>query len=137
MAFQPGYKAALYIGTVSGALVNFSGVLTDVTVPQTVQTQETSVFGTVTKSFITGLTNGDQISANGIGDVTYRNYLLNTALAGSLVPWMWGPGGSVASQARSAGSCYVTSVSEQATVGGLYNLNVSLQVTGAVTNGTF
>ena len=141
MAFQPGYKSAFYLANAAAALQNLSPYSDSVTVPQTVATIETSTFGTVARSFIVGLTDGDSISMNGPYDVTVHTQL--TALksaqsAGSAAAaYIWGPGGSVASQARSAGSVFLTSYNVSSGVGGRVEYTASFQVTGAVTNGTF
>ena len=141
MAFQPGYKSAFYLANAAAALQNLSPYSDSVTVPQTVATIETSTFGTVAKSFIVGLTDGDSISINGPYDVTVHTQL--TALksaqaAGSAAAaYIWGPGGSVASQARSAGSVFLTSYNVSSGVGVRVEYTASFQVTGAVVNGTF
>lgn len=141
MAFQPGYKSAFYLANAAAALQNLSPYSDSVTVPQTVATIEVSTFGTVAKSFIVGLTDGDSISMNGPYDVTVHTQL--TALksaqaAGSAAAaYIWGPGGSVASQARSAGSVFLTSYNVSSGVGGRVEYTASFQVSGAVTNGTF
>jgi len=141
MAFQPGYKSAFYLANAANALQNLSGFADNIGVPQTVQTLETSVFGTVSKAFITGLTDGDTISMSGPYDVTVHTQL--TALkaaqsAGSAAAgYIWGPGGSVASQARSAGSVWVAAYNVTSGVGGRVEYSATLQVTGAVVNSTF
>lgn len=141
MAFQPGYKSAFYLANAAAALQNLSGFADNMTVPQTIQTLETSVFGTVSKAFIVGLTDGDVISLSGPYDVTLWTQLtaLKTAQsAGSAAAaYIFGPGGSVATQARSAGSVYVSALNITTGVGGRVEYSASLQVTGAVTNGTF
>ena len=141
MAFQPGYKSAFYLANAAAALQNLSPYSDSVSVPHTGATIETSTFGTVARSFIVGLTDGDSISMNGPYDVTVHTQL--TALksaqaAGSAAAaYIWGPGGSVASQARSAGSVFLTSYNVSSGVGGRVEYTASLQVSGAVVNGTF
>jgi hypothetical protein len=141
MAFQPGYKSAFYLANAAAALQNLSSYSDNVTVPQTVATIETSTFGTVAKSFIVGLTDGDSISMNGPYDVvihTQLTALKSAQAAGSAAAaYIWGPGGSVASQARSAGSVFLTSYNVSSGVGGRVEYTASFQVSGAVTNGTF
>jgi hypothetical protein len=102
---------------------------------------DVSVLGTVPKGFITGLSDGDTISVSGPYDVTVHTLL--TALkagqsAGSAAAtFFYGPGGSVASQARTSGTVYVSQYSLNTSVAGRAEWSASLQVTGAVTNGTF
>lgn len=141
MAFKAGTTTYVAIGNTAGALTNLSPYIDNFGHPQSVDTQEVSVFGTAAKAFINGLTDGDQITLSGPYDVAMYTHL--TALkaaqsAGSgLAPFLWGPGGSVASQAKVAGSAYVAQVSLSAGVGGRVEYSASLQVSGAVTNSTF
>lgn len=141
MAFKAGTTTAFYIANTAASLQNLSPYLDNVDVPQTVEVLDVSTFGTAAKQFINGLTDGDTITVSGPYDVTTWTHF--TALkaaqsAGSgLAGYIWGPGGSVASQARSAGSVWVQSVTTSSGVGGRVEFSASLQVSGAVSNGTF
>jgi hypothetical protein len=141
MAFQPGYKSAFFLANAANTLVNLSPYCDSLTVPQSVTTVETSTFGTVSKSYIVAMSDGDTIAMNGPYDVTVHTQL--TALkaaqaAGSAAAaYIFGPGGSVAAQARSAGSVFLMAYNVSSGVGGRVEYTASLQVTGAVTNGTF
>ena len=141
MAFKAGTASAFYLNNAAASVVNLSPYIDNVSVPQTVDVIDVSVMGTAAKAFINGLTDGDVITFSGPYDVTVHTQL--TALkaaqsAGSAAAaYIWGPGGSVASQARSAGSAFVTQYSVSSGVGGRVEYSASLQVTGAVTNSTF
>lgn len=141
MAFKAGTVSKFYLANAAAALQDLSPYIDNLSYPQSVEVLEVSTFGTAAKQFINGLTDGDTISFSGPYDVAVHTHL--TALkaaqsAGSAAAaFIWGPGGSVASQARSAGSVYVTQYSVSAGVGGRVEYSASLQVTGAVTNGTF
>jgi len=141
MAFKAGTTTFVMLGNTAGALTNLSPYIDNFSHPQSVDVQEVSVFGTAAKAFINGLTDGDQISLSGPYDVAVYTHL--TALkaaqsAGSgAAPFLWGPGGSVASQAKASGSCYVNQISFSSGVGGRVEYSASLQVTGAVANSTF
>ena len=141
MAFKAGTASAFYLNNAAASVANLSPYIDNVSVPQTVDVIDVSVMGTAAKAFINGLTDGDVITFSGPYDVTVHTQL--TALkaaqsAGSAAAaYIWGPGGSVASQARSAGSAFVTQYSVSSGVGGRVEYSASLQVTGAVTNSTF
>lgn len=141
MAFKAGTVSKLYLNNIAASVVDLSPYIDTVDVPQTVEMIDVSVLGTAAKAFINGLTDGDVISFSGPYDVTVHTQL--TALkagqsAGSAAAaFIWGPGGSVASQARSAGSAFLASYNTSVGVGGRVEYAASLQVTGAVTNGTF
>ena len=141
MAFKAGTASAFYLNNEAASVVNLSPYIDNVSVPQTVDVIDVSVLGTAAKAFVNGLTDGDQITFSGPYDVTVHTQL--TALkaaqsAGSAAAaYIWGPGGSVASQARSAGSAFLTQYSVSTGVGGRVEYSASLQVSGAVSNSTF
>ena len=135
MAFKAGTTSAFYLGTAT--LTNVSPYADNLSLPQSTDQLETSTFGSASKAFIPGLNDGDTISVSGPYDVVIHSLVTGARSAGSLLGYVFGPGGSVASQARSAGSVYVQQYSTSTTVGGRVEYSLSLQVTGAVTNGTF
>jgi hypothetical protein len=141
MAFKPGKDSWFGLDNVAGTLTNLSHYTDSVEHPQNVDQLEVSVMGTSSKAFIPGLTDGDQITIAGPYDVTMYTHLTALKAAqsagSSTATYTWGPGGSVASQAKISAETYVASVGLSAGVGGRVELSASLQVTGAVTNGTW
>ena len=135
MAFKAGTTSAFYLGTAT--LTNVSPYADNLSLPQSTDQLEVSTFGSASKAFIPGLNDGDTISVSGPYDVVIHSLITGARSAGSLLGYVFGPGGSVAAQARSAGSVYVQQYSTSTTVGGRVEYSLSLQVTGAVTNGTF
>jgi len=135
MAFKAGTTSAFYLGTAT--LTNVSPYADNLSLPQSTDQLEVSTFGSASKAFIPGLNDGDSISVSGPYDVVIHSLVTGARSAGSLLGYVFGPGGSVAAQARSAGSVYVQQYSTSTTVGGRVEYSLSLQVTGAVTNGTF
>jgi len=135
MAFKAGTTSAFYLGTAT--LTNVSPYADNLSLPQSTDQLEVSTFGSASKAFIPGLNDGDTISVSGPYDVVIHSLVTGARSAGSLLGYVFGPGGSVAAQARSAGSVYVQQYSTSTTVGGRVEYSLSLQVTGAVTNGTF
>lgn len=135
MAFRAGTTSALYLGTAT--LTNMQPYADNISAPQTTEQLEVTAFGTASKAFIPGLQDGDQISVSGPYDVTVHSLVTGAKSAGSLLGYVYGPGGSVASQARSAGSVYVANYTLSTTVGGRVEYSLTLQATGAITNGTF
>ena len=141
MAFKAGTASAFYLCNIAAAAQNLSPYIDNVSVPNTVQQLEVSAFGTAAKAFITGLTDGDTVTISGPYDVAVHTHLSNLKAgqnAGSAAAgFFWGPGGSVASQARVGGSVFVASYTLSSTVGGRVEYSASLQVSGATTLGTF
>lgn len=137
MAFKAGTTTAFYLANAAQALQNLSPYADNLSLPQSVQQLEVSAFGTASKAFIPGLQDGDTLTMSGPYDVTIHTQLTAAKSAGSLLGFIYGPGGSVASQARLAGSVYVAQYTTNSTVGGRVEYSASLQVTGAISNGTF
>ena len=134
MAFRAGTTTALYLGTAT--LTNASPYLDNTSLSQDTAMLEVTAFGTADSTFIPGL-NSASMSLSGPHDAAIAGVLRGARAAGSLLGFVFGPGGSVASQARSAGSVYVAQYSVSTTVGGRVEYSLSLQASGAVTNGTF
>ena len=141
MAFKPGYLGWFALDNAAGSLTNIQPYIDDVGVPQTVETLEVTALGTSSKAFIVGLSDGDTISASGPYDVTIYTQLtgLKAAQAAGTAShsFMWGPGGSVASEAKVTGECLLASLELSTSASGRVEWSASLQVTGAVTNSTF
>lgn len=141
MAFKPGKDSWFALDNVAGTLTNLSHYIDTVDVPQTVEMLDVSVLGTAAKGFIPGLTDGDTISISGPYDVTMYTHLtaLKAAQAAgsSTSTYTFGPGGSVASQAKQSAETWVASIGHTTGVGGRAEYAATLQVTGAVTNGTW
>lgn len=137
MAFKAGTTTKVYLGNAAGALQDVSAYADNFGWPQSVDTLETSVYGTAAKAFINGLTDGDTISLSGPLDPTLHTQLTGLKAAGSITPLQFGPMGSVATYPRVAGSVFVTQYQISTTVGGRVEYSASLQVTGAVSNGVY
>lgn len=141
MAFKAGTASKLYLDSAAGSLVDLSPYIDDTTVPQTTEMLDVSAFGTGAKAFIPGLTNGDTIAIKGPYDVAIHSHLVALKAAQEAGTashtFLWGPGGSIAAQARVTGESLLASYELSSGVGGRVEWSASLQITGAVTNGTF
>jgi len=141
MAFRAGTTTFIALDGVNGAGTNVSRFADSFDWPQSVETQDVSAFGTAAKVFINGLTDGDTVSISGPHDAPMFSLLTGVKAAqsagSSTCTILWGPGGSVAGEARVTAEAWVKSVSLSSSVGGRVDLSASLQVTGAVTNNTW
>ena len=137
MAFRAGTSSAFFLSNAANALQNLSAYTDNLSLPQSTEQLDVSVFGSASKAFIPGLQDGDTLTMSGPYDVVIHTQLTTAKSAGSLLGFIFGPGGSVAAQARSAGSVYVQNYSVSTSVGGRVEYSASLQITGAVANGTF
>lgn len=141
MAFKAGTVSWFGLDNAAGSVTNLQPYIDDLKLPQTTQQLEVSTFGTAAKAFVPGLTNGDTISISGPYDVTVHSHLTGLKAAQEAGTashsFLWGPGGSVSAQAKVLGECLLASYELSSGVGGRVEYSASLQVTGAVTNGTF
>ena len=141
MAFKAGTSTFVMIDGVNGAGTNVSPYVDNFAWPQSVDTLDVSVFGTAAKAFINGLTDGDSITMSGPYDVAIWSILTAVKAAqsagSSTCTVQWGPGGSVSGQARGTAEAWVQSFGLTSGVGGRVEYTASLQVTGAVLNGTW
>lgn len=141
MAFKQGYLGWIALDNVAGSLTNIQPYVDTVDHGQSVEQLEVSVMGTSSKAFIPGLTDGDTITISGPYDVTIYSQLTGLkaaqAAGSSTCTYTYGPGGSVSGQAKVSCETYVASIGLSSGVGGRAEYSASLQVTGAVTNGTW
>ena len=141
MAFKAGKDTWVALDAVSGTLTNLSSYADNFDWPQSVDTLDVSAFGTAAKAFINGLTDGDTVTISGPYDAPMFTLLTAVKAAqsagSSTSTILWGPGGSVAAEARISAEARVTQVSLSSSVGGRVDMSASLQITGAVTNTVF
>lgn len=141
MAFRAGTTTFVMLDGVNGAGTNVSRYADNFQWPQSVDTLDVSAFGTAAKAYINGLTDGDTVTISGPYDAPMFSLLTGVKAAqsagSSTCTILWGPGGSVAAEARISAEAWVTQVSLSSSVGGRVDLSASLQITGAVTNTVF
>ena len=135
-SFRHGKASVFKVDNNAGSLTDISTVLTDVSFPQSVETAETTAFGSSAKSYIVGLTDGT-LSVSGNFDKTVDIHL--NAIVGKTdsVSFEYGPEGSTATYAKYTGECFLTSYEKSGGVGDVVKFSAEFQVTGAVTLGTY
>jgi hypothetical protein len=133
--FVHGKSTNFQLDDTGGTSRDISNVLTSVDFPETIDTAETTAFGSSAKSYIVGLSDAT-ISISGIWDATVDGYLAGGAEPASRT-FIYGPAGSTAGNVKYTGEAIVTSYSTSNPVGDVVTFSVDLQVTGAVTRTTF
>jgi hypothetical protein len=136
MAFVHGKSAVFKLDDSSGTLRDLSEYLEDASFPRSIETAETTTFGSSAKSYITGLTDAT-ISLSGKFDATADGYLAGVVGQSATLSFEYGPAGSTAGLVKYSGECILTSYEVGATVGDAVTASVELQVSGSVTRGTF
>jgi predicted secreted protein len=133
--FVHGKSTDFALDDTSGTSRNLSNTITSVDFPETLDTAETTAFGSSAKSYIPGLTDAT-ISISGIWDATVDGYIAGGAEPASR-SFIFGPAGSTASNVKYTGEAIVTSFSISNPVGDVVTYSLDLQVTGAITRGTY
>lgn len=140
MAFQPGYKAYLAFDNAAGTPVNLSPYIDDTSMQVSTEMLDVSTIGTSTKNMLPGLIGGDTVPLSGPYDVTVHTHLANakgTTDAGTALTVQYGPGGSVAGQAKFSAEAYISNYTVSSSVGGRAEWSATLQVTGVTSLGTW
>ena len=132
--FAHGKSTDFAIDDTGGSSRNISNTLTDVSFPQTIDTAETTAFGSSNKSYIVGLKD-TTISVTGLWDATVDGYLSGTEPASR--SFIFGPAGSPGGNVKYTGEAIMTNYSQGNPVGDVVTFTADFQVTGAVTRGTY
>ena len=133
--FVHGKSTNFQLDDTSGTIRDISNTVTSVDLPETLDTAETTAFGSSAKSYIVGLTDAT-ISVSGIWDATVDGYIAGGAEPASR-SFVFGPAGSTVSNVKYSGEAIVTSFSISNPVGDVVTYSLDLQVTGAITRGTY
>tara|TARA_R110000787_G_scaffold100231_3_gene205120 strand:- start:1195 stop:1602 length:408 start_codon:yes stop_codon:yes gene_type:complete len=132
--FAHGKSTDFALDDTGGTSRNLSNTLTDVGFPQTIDTAETTAFGASAKSYIVGLKDST-FSVSGLWDATVDGYLAGTEPASR--SFIYGPAGSTSGYVKYSGEAIMTNYSTSNPVGDVVTYSADLQVTGAVTRGTY
>jgi hypothetical protein len=132
--FAHGKSTDFALDDTGGTSRNIADTLTDVSFPQTIDTAETTAFGSSNKSYIVGLKDGS-FSVSGIWDATVDGYISGTEPASR--SFIYGPAGSTGGNVKYTGECIMTNYSVSNPVGDVVTYSLDLQITGAVTRGTY
>jgi hypothetical protein len=134
--FRHGKNASFKVDNAAGTLTDISTVLNEVTMPRSIETGETTSFGSGAKSYVSGLSDAT-ISISGTYDATVDAHL--TAIIGSadLLDFEYGPEGTTSTRVKFTGTCILTSYEVGSPVGDVVTFSAEFQVSGAITRGAF
>lgn len=136
-----GKGANFQIGNAAAALIDISPVVTDATISISIDSADTSHFGSNSKTYITG--QNDAVSnVTGLFDratVAMLTALFNAFVSGTVVSTqvVMGPEGTVTGSTKLTQAMIMTSLKIDAPVSGLVAASFDLQRTGDTTFGTF
>jgi hypothetical protein len=134
--FRHGKSTVFKVDNAAGSLTDISNTLTDVGFPQTVDTAETSTFGSSAKSYVVGLTDSS-LSISGNFDATVDAHLAGILGQAASVSFEYGPEGSTAGFVKYTGEALMTSYEKSGAIGDVVSYSAEFQVTGAITRGTY
>jgi hypothetical protein len=134
--FRHGKSTVFKVDNAAGTLTDISNTLTDVGFPQSVDTAETSTFGSSAKSYVVGLTDST-LSVSGNFDATVDAHLAAILGQSASVSFEYGPEGSTAGFVKYTGEALMTSYEKSGAIGDVVSYSAEFQVTGAITRGTY
>lgn len=134
--FRHGKSTVFKVDNAGGSLTDISNTLTDVSFPQTIETAETTTFGSNAKEYIVGLSDSS-LSISGNFDATVDAHLAAIAGQAATVSFEYGPEGSTSSQVKYTGEAILTSYEKSGAVGDVVTYSAEFQITGAITRGTY
>lgn len=134
MAFVHGSKSNFQINT-----KDISTYVDNVDFTNTVDTAETSTFGSVAKSYIGGLSDGT-FSIGGKWDPTATtgpDAVLDGLVGAAASAFIYGPQGTTTGFVKYSGNAILTQYKVTSPIGGVVTFTADFQITGAITRGVF
>ncbi len=135
-----GKDAYFAIDDTGATLRNISPYVNSTDVEYSQDLHDDTCYGAIGHSFAGGLTNG-RITISGLwndtADVGSRTVFKGLRNHPTPVDFEWGPEGSGSGAEKITGTCLVESYTESAPVADLVSFTASIQISGAVTDGTF
>ena len=134
--FRHGKSTVFKVDNSGGTLTDISNTLTDVSFPQTIETAETTSFGSSAKTYIVGLSDSS-LSVSGNFDATVDAHLAAVVGQAATLSFEYGPEGSTAGFVKYTGEALLTSYEKSGAIGDVVSYSAEFQVTGAITRGTY
>lgn len=134
--FRHGRNTILKIENASNTLVDVSAVMRDVSFPQTVDTPETTAFGSSTKTYVVGIKDS-RFSGSGMFDATVDATLQGIFGLEESRTFEYGPEGSATGRIKYSGELYLTQYTVSGSVSDMVAASFEFQITGDVTRSTW
>ena len=133
--FVHGKSVDFALDDTGGTSRNISDTLNSVDFPEVTETADTTAFGSSSRSFIVGLESAT-FSISGLWDANVDGYMKGGTEPASR-SFIYGPAGSTSGNVKYTGEAIMTNYSISSPVGDVVTYSADLQVTGAVTRGTY
>lgn len=135
-SFKHGKNTVFKLDNSGGSLTDISNVLNNVGFPRETEILETTSFGSGYRTYVVGFQNAT-ISIEGSWDATVDAHLSGVLGQDATLSFEYGPEGSTAGSIKYTGEAYLTSYETSGAVGEIVSFSAELQVSGAVTRGTY
>lgn len=136
MTFRHGRNTFFSITDSGDTARDISTSLKDVSFPVTLDTPETTAFGSSVKTYVVGIKDG-RFSCSGMFDATVDGYLAGIYGLETPRSFVYGPEGSTTGRVKYSGSVILTSYNISGSVSDMVAASLEFQVTGDITRGTF
>lgn len=141
MAFVHGKNGSFELDNSSGTLTALDSISNEFSFSQSIETAETTTFGSSAKTYITGL-NDATVSLSGLFDATSAGVIEATIDAlidgtNASATLVFGPAGNTSGLKKYTQEVIVTSYDISVPVGDVVSLSVEFQRTGATTIATY
>lgn len=136
MAFRHGKNAVFKIDNSAGSLQDISAYCSEVSLPRSIETGETTTFGKSAKTYIVGLTDAT-ISVSGNFDSAVDTILAGILGQDATVTFEYGPEGNTGGYVKYTGECIMTSYETSSPVADVVTFSAEFQVSDTITRTTW
>jgi hypothetical protein len=134
--FRHGRNTSFKIENSANVLTDISNTLRDVSFPISVDTPETTAFGSTVKTYVIGIKDA-RFTIGGMFDATADAVLEGIFGMEAARDFEYGPEGAIATRKRYTGECYLVNKTVSGSVGDMVSASCEFQVTGPITVGVF
>lgn len=131
-----GKNASFKLDNAAGTLTDISRKVNNVQLPQEAELLEVTAFQATAKEYIPGFKDG-KISFEGFADATIATHLNAILGQEATVSFEYGPEGTTSGYRKYTGEAVLIKYDESAQVSAANKFTAELQISGAVTVGTF
>lgn len=136
MAAKHGRNTSLKLDNAAGTLTDLSTAITSLDFPREAELLDATHFQSADKEFVPGFRDG-KISFEGFADATVSTHLNGILGQEATVSFEYGPEGTATGKRKFTGEAILVKYNEKGAVNELNKFSAELQISGAVTLGTF
>lgn len=136
MAKTRGISTDFRLDNSGGTLTDISTQCKKVGLSNSVESFDVTAFQSTSKEYLVGFSDG-KFSVDGFLDATINSHLFGVLGQEASISFQWGPQGSASGKPKFTGECFITTYDPTSEVNGPNTFTLALQVTGAITVGTY